>query len=244
MTRAHTFTARAALTTLALVLPTTACELAEPRDVMGNFEVSYANNLRVYINDELVAEVAEGEDATIEFDGESFQISTLCSDEGTQCPDESWWSAAAVDQPWGSEYKLLNFVNLDPDPDPDHGTPGQRMGGTLEDDGSFAMLSGLGLTGNGNCAAIGVGTVTGSFNDDATEIVDGVVTYAWAGGCSVDGVEIGVSLRLESDFTAQRTGDYDISSVDADEPIDEEGGTVDPEDPDEGYATAGLSFGA
>ncbi|RME21528.1 MAG: hypothetical protein D6798_17920 [Deltaproteobacteria bacterium] len=224
---------------LFLVLPTAGCELAEPRDVTGNFEVTYENNLRVYINDELVAEVSEGEDATIEYNGETFQVSAICSDEGTRCPDETWWSSAAVDQPWGPEYTLLNFVNLDPD----HGTLGQRMGGLLEDDGSFAMLSGLSLSGNGHCATIGVGTVTGRFNDDATEIVDGIVTYAWAGGCTVDGVEIGASLRLESDFTAVRTGDTDISGIEAEPPIDEDGSPVDPEEPEPGYATASLRFG-
>ncbi len=221
------------------------CELAEPRDVMGNFEVHYVDNMRVYINDELVAEVESGEDADIEWDGEIFQVSTLCSDEGVECPSETFWGEAAVDQPWGDGYSLLNFVNLDLDSE----NPGQRMGGVLNDDGSFDMLSGLGLAANGNCAAIGVGTVTGWFSEDNQAIEDGVITYAWAGGCSVDGVEIGVSFRLETDYSATRVGDYDVSSVTPEEPIDEEGEEVDPERPDEGYAmgesqrASGLGFG-
>lgn len=230
--------ARPTLALATLLLP--ACELAEPRDLTGNFDVAWADNLRVYINDELVAEVAAGEEATIEYDGESFQVSTLCSDEGTQCPGETWWNSAAVDQPWGPAYKLLNFVNLDPA----HGTPGQRMGGVLEDDGSFAMLSGLAVDGNGNCAALGVGTVTGRFTADGGAIEGGVIAYEWAGGCQVGEVDIGVSLRLESDFTAVRTGDYDVSAVTPEEPIDEEGGTVDPEEPDEGYGVDEAAEGA
>ena len=42
---------------------------------------------------------------------------------------------------------------------------------------------------------------------------------------------MGLSLRLESDFTARRTGDYDVSSVTPEAPIDEEGEPVDPEEP-------------
>lgn len=221
----------ATVAALALV-PTAACELEEPLDVMGNYEVVYADNLRVYINDTLVAEVESGEDATIEYNGETFQVSTLCSDEGTECPAETYWGEIAVDQPWGTEYNLLNFVNLDTE----HGTPGQRMGGTLDNDRSFTMLSGLGLSGNGNCAAIGVGTVVGQFTEDASEILDGMLVYEWAGGCSIDGVDIGVALRLETDVTAVRTGDYDVSSVTPEEPIDEDGQTVDPDEPQDGHS--------
>lgn len=214
----------------------TACELAEPNDVMGNFAVAYVDNMRVYINDELVAEVASGEDATVEWNGETFEVSTLCSDEGTQCPAETFWGEVAIDQPWGPEYKVLNFVNLDPD----LGTPGQRIGGLLEDDGSFAMLSGLGLDGNGNCAVIGVGTVTGVFSADNAAVEDGVITYEWAAGCQVGDAEIGGKLRLETDYTAVRVGDYDVSSVDAEAPIDEEGEEIDPEAPEEEYSVEVL----
>ncbi len=206
-------------------------ELDTPRDVMGNFDVVYANNLRVYIDDELVAEVESGDDVSVEWNGETFQISTLCSDEGVECPDETFWGEVAVDQPWGQDYKLLNFVNLDQE----LGTPGQRLGGLLEDDGTFSMLSGLAVGVNADCAAVGVGTVDGRFSLDAQEIEDGVITYAWAAGCSVGGVAIGASLRLETDFTAVRTGDYDVSSVEAEEPIDESGEPVDPLQPEEGY---------
>jgi hypothetical protein len=210
-------------------------ELPQTTDVMGNFEVQYANNLRVYINDELVAEVQDGEDADIELDGEIIQVSTLCSDEGVECPDETFWNEVAVDQPWGPDYQLLNFVNLDVEDE----NAGARIGGLLEEDGSYALLSGLALGANGACAAIGVGTVTGAFSADATTMEDGVIAYGWAGGCVIDGVEIGVAIRIETDFTATRTGDYDVSSVTPEEPIDEEGEVVDPEEPEEEYATEG-----
>ena len=42
-------------------------------------------------------------------------------------------------------------------------------------------------------------------------------------------------FRLETDATAIRVGDYDVSSVTPEDPIDEEGEAVDPEDPEEGY---------
>jgi hypothetical protein len=219
---------------VALALTVSSCGLLdEPRDVMGNFEVHYVDNLRVYINDELVAEVVSGEDETIEWNGETFDISTLCSDEGTECPAETFWGQAAVDQPWGPEYRLLNFVNLDQE----HGEPGQRLGGLLDDDGTFEMLSGIGVGISGNCAAIGVGTVTGKFGSRNTEIYDGVITYEYAGGCQIGDATIGGTLRLETDYSASRVGPYDISSVDAEEPIDEDGGEVDPEDPEHQYKT-------
>lgn len=220
---------------LALFLsPLAGCEeLTTPQDRAGNYDVSYVDNLRVYIGDELVAEVTSGEDATVEWDGETFQVSTLCSDEGTECPGEVYWREVGVDQPWGDTYKLLNFVNLDDE----RGTLGQRMGGTLEDDGTFSMLSGLALGGKDNCAALGVGTVTGKFNGLNTAIQDGVIAFEWAAGCQVGEVTIGTTLRLETDYTAARIGDLDLSSVTPDEPIDETGETVDPESPDDEYAT-------
>ncbi len=212
-------------------------ELESPRDVMGNFEVTYADNLRVYIGDELVAEVESGEDETVEWDGSTFQVSQLCSEEGTECPSETFWQEVAVDQPWGNGYDLLNFVNLDEE----RGNPGQRMGGTLFEDGTLEMLAGLAVGAQGSCAAIGVATVEGAFDEEATEIQDGMVVYTWAGGCQVGEVTIGVELRLETDFTATRVGDYDISSVTPEEPIDDEGVEVDPEDPEEEHAVADES---
>ncbi len=202
--------------------------LQTPNDVSGNYEVAYVDNLRVYINDELVAEVASGEDETVEWNGQSFQISTLCSAEGTVCPAETFWGKVGVEQPWGPEYRLLNFVNLDPE----LGTPGQRLGGVLEDNATFAMLAGLGVDSNENCAVLGVGVVTGTFADAA--ISQGVIAYGWAAGCQIGDVVIDGTLRLETDYTATRTGDLDLSSVTPAPPIDEEGEEIDPENPDEG----------
>jgi hypothetical protein len=220
------------LVTVILAAAVSSCGLLdEPRDVMGNFEVHYADNLRVYINDELVAEVVAGENETVEWNGETFDITTLCSDEGTDCPAETFWGKVAVDQPWGAEYRLLNFVNLDQQ----HGEPGQRLGGLLDDDGTFEMLSGIGVGLAGGCAAIGVGTVTGRFDSRNSAIGDGVITYEYAGGCQIGNAQIGATLRLETDYTATRSGDYDISAVDAEDPIDEDGAEVDPDEPEKEY---------
>jgi hypothetical protein len=208
-------------------------ELPQTQEVMGNFSVEYANNMRVYINDELVAEVADGEDADIDFDGEIIQVSTICSEEGIECPSETFWNEVAVDQPWGPDYQVLNFVNLDLEDE----NAGVRIGGLLEADGTYGLLSGLALGANEACVAVGIGTVTGAFSADATTMEDGVIAYGWAGGCVIDGVEIGLSIRLETDFTATRTGDYDVSTVTPEEPIDDEGEVIDPEEPEEEYAT-------
>ena len=108
------------------------------------------------------------------------------------------------------------------------------MGGTLDGsgDGSFEMLSGLGIAGNNGCAALAIGTVTGTFASDATAIPDGIIAYQWAGGCQIGEATISTTFRLESDFTAARTGDYDVSSVTPEAPIDEEGEVVDPAEPE------------
>ena len=217
--------------------------LETPRSVMGNFDATFADNMRVYIDDTLVAEFTPGSDETFEWNGETFQISTLCSDEGVECPSETFSHYVAVDQPWGPDYKLLNFVNLDTE----RGDLGARLGGLMESDGTFNMLAGLQLGGNGNCAALGIGVVTGNFNADNTAIENGIVAYGWAGGCSLDGHDLGASLRLETDYTAVRTGEYDVSSVTPADPIDEEGEVVDPETPEESYAvgeTGGADTGA
>lgn len=197
------------------------CELAEPTGVMGNFTVSYADNLRVYVNDELVAEVVPGEEDSVEIEGEVVRIAALCGRDETDCPSESYWRVVAVDQPQGPDSQLLNFVNLDPE----RGVPGQRMGGLMADDRSFTMLSGLNAGANELCAAIAVGTVTGRFSDDAQQVEEGVVAVSWSGGCNI-GEGVGLSLRLETDYTAVRTGDYDVSSVEAAPPVDEEGEPV------------------
>ena len=203
-----------------------ACEpLEQTRDVSGNFDATYTDNLRIYINDELVAEVASGESETVEWNGETFDAQTVCTDDGTTCPSESFWGTVAVDQPWGTDNKLVNFVNLDDT----LGTPGTRLGGVMENDGSFAMLAGISPGANDNCASLLVGTVHGTFSADNSAITGGIVRYEWAAGCSIDGVEIGGKLTLESDFTATRVGDLDLSSVTAQEPIDEEGEPIESE---------------
>ena len=227
---------RVSLTLLALSLATTACgELPETQERSGNYSVEYVDNLRVYINDELVAEVQSGEDASIEHDGQTFQVSQLCADEDVECPSETFWGELAIDQPWGADYDLLNFVNLDLDSP----NPGQRMGGFLAADGSFEMLAGLAVGAQGSCAALGVATVAGSF-DEVDDVTDGVIAYEWAGGCAIGEVVIGTSLRIETDYVATRTGDLDLSSVTPEEPIDEEGAEVDPDSPDESYAAEGA----
>ena len=76
--------------------------------------------------------------------------------------------------------------------------------------------------------------VVGAFSADAAEIPDGIIAYEWSGGCQIGEATIATTFRLESDFTAARTGDYDVSSVTPEEPIDAEGEVVDPETPDEG----------
>jgi hypothetical protein len=201
-----------------LALATGCWQMATPRDVAGNFDVTFLEVQRIYVNDELVAEVTAGDDATFTFDGETFQVGAVCSDEGVQCPAEVFWNVVAFDQPWGPDSHLLNLVNLDPT----IGEGGERLGGRLLEDGTFDLLSGLGLDTLGACRALAVGTVHGAF-DEANEAIAGVVRYEYGAGCTIGGATLRGKLAVETDYTAARTGDLDLSSVEAAPPVTEDG---------------------
>lgn len=211
-----------------LLAVTTACyeKFEEPRDVKGNFEVEYEDNLRVYINGSLVADVQAGEDAAFEWDGEMFQVSQVCGDEGVECPSETYWRDVAVVQPHGTSRMLLNFINLDDE----RGQAGQRMGGLMTEEGDVEMLAGLALGADNNCAAIGVGAVFGKF-DDANEVIDdGTIAYEWGAGCVIGSFILTGSLRLETDYSAFRYSDLDLSTVRPEPAIDENGDPIPDED--------------
>ena len=226
MTR--TSAAAIALTALA-TLACTGEPLAETKDVSGNLDITYVDNLRIYVNDDLIAEVIDGEPATIEINGQTLAVDAICGAEGTECPSEVYWRTIGVDQPWGADNRLLNFINLDLE----RGQPGQRMGGVLDDPGNFTMLAGLDLQANDACAVLGVGSVEGVFTANAEQINDGIIRLEWGAGCVFGDVTIDGKLRLETDYSAVRTGDLDLSSVTPEPPIDEEGDEVDPETPTE-----------
>lgn len=197
-----------------------ACEpLPEARSVLGNYDLTYDDVLRVYLNDQLIAEVAPGDDPTLEFDGQTFELTAVCGDDGTQCPSETFWHRMAVDQPLGTGNKLLNFVNLDPE----RGQVGQRLAGLMQGDGSFAMLAGVGLDGNEACAVLGVAKVIGAFAPgNAPDIDQATIVYEWGAGCQIAGTTLTGSLRLETDVHGVRTGDLDLAGA-PDEPLDEAG---------------------
>lgn len=215
-----------ALTALA-TLACTGEPLAETKDVSGNLDITYTDNLRIYVNDDLIAEIIDGEPATVEINGQTLAVDAICGDAGTECPSEVYWRTIGVDQPWGADNRLLNFINLDPE----RGQPGQRMGGILDDPGTFVMLAGLDLQSNDACAALGVGSVEGTFSPTADRITDGIIRLEWGAGCVFGDVTIDGKLRLETDYTGVRTGDLDLSSVTPEPPIDEEGDEVDTDVP-------------
>lgn len=204
------------------------CEpLDEARDVSGNFDLAYQDVLRIYLNDELIAEVSPGDDADITFDGQTFQLDAVCGDDGTDCPSETFWGRMAVEQPLGSGNKLLNFVNLDQE----RGNPGDRIAGLMENDGSFAMLAGIGLDGNEACAVIGVATVVGDFSGgNKPDIDNATIVYEWDAGCQIAGTTLTGSLRIETDVKGVRTGDLDLGELST-EPIDENGEPIEDEEP-------------
>lgn len=208
---------------VAIAVANTACgdraRLPAPWDVSGNFDVTYTDTLRIYIGDELVAEGRAGDSEEITWNGQTFDFSSVCGDESTLCPGEAYWAEIGIDQPWGEDYRLINIINLDGET----GTPGQRLGGTVAGGGALNVLSGLALGANQACVAVGVGTITGRFDAAAEAVDEGVLAFEWGAGCQLGSLTVGGTLRVETDFTAVRVGDLDLSSVEDDLAVDEDG---------------------
>ena len=64
-------------------------------------------------------------------------------------------------------------------------------------------------------------------------IVNAVIRAEWGAGCQIGGVTITGSLRLETSVEAVRTGPLDLSGIQPEPPIDEDGEEVDPAVPEE-----------
>ena len=63
----------------------------------------------------------------------------------------------------------------------------------------------------------------GNFTETNDEVVSGVIVYKWAAGCKIGGVEIGAALKLETDYRAVRVSDFDLSGIEADPAMDQDG---------------------
>ncbi len=197
MTRILSITA-VALTGL-FTLACTGEPLDTPRDVTGTWDVAYDDTLRLFIDDQLIATVEPGSTEAITWNGQTFEAQAICGEDDTTCPSEAFWATMDIEQPMGTDNRLLEFVEVVDD------VPTQeRISGLMEDDGSFAMLAGLDVESSEACLALGVATVEGRFTSGDTRIDDSVIAVTWSAGCQFGGVTIDAEVRLETDVTAQR----------------------------------------
>ncbi len=220
---------------LAALLITGCWDLGEETAVEGNYEITYDDVIRVYLNDELVVELDGAHGGTIPLTDEiELEYDELCSDEDTICPSEAYWDEVAIYQPLGADNALLNAVNIGT-----IGEPGVRLAGLLGNDASFDLLLGLSASASEQCLAIGISTADGQFvksggaarNAFYDGIEEGTITLAYGAGCEITpGVTLSAGLRFETDFVGERVGDLDVGSVDVDPAIDENGDPID-EDP-------------
>ncbi len=214
----------------AMALAMGACwELDSETEVEGNFAITYNDIVRVYFNDELVAEIDAAEGGEIPL-GElgTFEYDELCSSEDVVCPSEQFWDEVAVEQPLGTDNALLNAVNIGT-----YGEEGTRLAGLIEANGDYALLLGISAASAGSCLAVGVSVAEGSFthafvpnerNPVYDRIEDGVITVAYGAGCYItEDIILTGSLSFETDFTGVRTGDLDYEEVEAEPAIDEDG---------------------
>lgn len=223
--------------TSALAFALAACwELDEEVQVEGNFAITYNDIIRVYFNDELVAEINAAEGGEIPL-GElgTFEYDELCSSEDVVCPSEELWDEVAVEQPLGVDNALLNAVNIGT-----YGEEGTRLAGLIESNGDYALLLGISAAASGSCLAVGISTAEGTFTHDPApgernpvydRIEDGVITVAYGAGCYItEDIILTGSLTFETDFEGVRTGDLDLGDVEAEPAIDEDGEEIDEEE--------------
>ncbi len=221
--------AGAALLTAAL-LGGTACKLDSAVYAEGNYSLTYDDLVRVYFNDELIAEIDPAQGGTLQLGEWEVEYDEFCSDPDFSCPSEAYWDEVAIYQPLGYENALLNVVNIGA-----IGEPGQRLAGTVDEGGQFDLLLGLSASADENCLAVGLSTADGTFDRSPNgrqqrfDIIDAAtIQITYAAGCEVvEGVTVSSAVRFETDFTGLRTGDVDLGDVEPDPAIDENGEEVD-----------------
>lgn len=171
----------AALATLALVVWVFSCGKGgggpgDPRDVRGNYAVTYDNRLKLTLNlGGAVREVTQsGYGGIVDFGVVNGQSATLdltqfCAKSEVTCPSEAFWAKVAVDQPDLSKNQL-DLQQLQVIDDTVHTLPaGQKAAaaaGLVDHAQEDRFLLGLGLGGGtaGSCAALGISFAQGRFS--------------------------------------------------------------------------------
>ena len=148
----------------------------DPRDVTGNYDITYDNKLKLQLNiGGAVREVVQdGYGQIVDFGVYNGQPVTLdlqqfCAKPEVTCPSEGFWSKVAIDQPNlkknGFDLQELRVINNE-DPNPPVGQKAKSVTGLVDHANSDRYLIGLGLRGGvqGACAAIDVSFASGRFS--------------------------------------------------------------------------------
>jgi hypothetical protein len=214
----------------AVTTTTTACwETGGETVAEGNYDIAYTDMMRVYWDDELIAEIDQAQGGTLVLGELEIDYDEFCSDPAYSCPSEVMWDEVAIEQPLGESNALINAVNIGT-----IGEPGTRLAGLMDEQGAFTLLLGLSASYDENCMSVGVSTAEGSFSQSLlapSGTYDGIDTAAirvtYAAGCEIlQDTIIGGSLTFEMDFNGTRTGDLDLGEIEPDPPVDETGEPV------------------
>lgn len=210
-------------------------------DFSGNYAITHQDQITVKVTiggaTETYTGVAGG---VIDLGEATLDFTEVCKYEGVHCPSEAFWNEVAIDQPLFDPTKkphnpwLVRVVNLDTTTE----AYTMERGGLTNKDGDLVIGLGLGATGVPGCILLGASVATGVFDLSAATglptgtISDGKVIVAYAGGCLFPNESgfAAATITLESTFTGQRTGSFELPSELATAPIlDEDGNEVNPE---------------
>jgi hypothetical protein len=150
----------------------------DPRDVTGNYDLTYDNKLRMQLNiGGAVREVTQtGYGGIADFGTYNGQPVTLdltqfCAKPEVKCPSEQFWAKVAIDQPNlqknGSDLQELRVID-NQDPMPPAGQKAASLTGLVDHANSDRFLIGLGIQGGAtqNCAAFDVSFASGRFSHE------------------------------------------------------------------------------
>lgn len=148
----------------------------DPRDVTGNYDLTYDDHLRLQLNiGGAVREVEQdGYGAIVDFgmyNGQPVRLDLreFCGKPDVKCPSESFWAKVAIDQPQldnnGFDLQELRVIN-DEVHVLDAGQKAASITGLVDHGNDDRYLIGLGIGGGAtqNCAAIDVSFTHGRFS--------------------------------------------------------------------------------
>ncbi len=151
-------------------------ESLEERDVRGNYDISYDDQLRLRLNIAGVVRelTANGYGGVADFgvhEGQPVQLdlTQFCAREDVTCPNEALWAKVSVDQPdlTSSNLNLQKLVVINNTVhELDAGERAASLAGLVDNSNDDRFLLGLGLKGgvSGSCAALGVSLAGGRFS--------------------------------------------------------------------------------